>query len=91
MIKKSGIFGKVIKHPNPYKVSKDGQYGNLIINLNKLYNQNKLVAKDKGTGKEIISMKVDDDFIDLINKRYNRNKNHSNLSKQINREIRITY
>ena len=87
MIKNYGVFGKGIKHRNPYKVSPDGHYGNLIINLNKLYNQNKLVAKDKGTGKEITSMKVDDAFIDLINKRYNRNKNHSILSKQIFEEL----
>ena len=32
-------------------------------------------------------MEVDDDFIDFINKRYNRSKNHSILSKQIFKEL----
>ena len=80
-------YGKGIRQHNPYKVSADGQYGNLIINLNKLYSQNKLVAKDKITGKEVMNMKVDDYFIDLIGKRYDNNKKHSLLSVKIFKEL----
>ena len=78
-------YGMGFKHK--YKVSPTGQYGNLIINLNKLYSQNKLVAQDKITGKIVMNMKVDDDFIDLIGKRYNNNKEHSLLSVKIFKEL----
>ena len=87
MINFSSVFGKGMRYHNPYKASTDGQYGNLTINLNKLYSQNKLVAKDKDTGKEVMNMKVDDDLIDLIDKRYNKNKTHSTLSRKIFNEL----
>ncbi|XP_053404819.1 uncharacterized protein LOC128558705 isoform X2 [Mercenaria mercenaria] len=83
----ASTYGQGIKHHNPYKVSPNGQYGNLIINLNKLYSQNKLIAKDRITGKEVINTKVDNDLIDLINKRYNNNKKHSIHSRKIFKEL----
>ena len=52
-----------------YKLSEDGWYGNLPMDLNQLKGFNKLVViKDSEI---IVNQNVDDDFIELITKRYN--------------------
>lgn len=88
IIKQGKYMGKGFSRlSKPYKVSPKGQYGNLVIDLHKLYGQNKLIAKDQHTGKEIINTKVDDDLIDLISKRYNKNKTLSINSRQVFKEL----
>ena len=69
-----------------YKVSTDGKYGNLFIDLNKLYSQNKLIAKDSN-GKEVMNTKADDDLIDLINKRFDNKRTHSIHSRLVFKEL----
>ena len=55
-----------------YKLSEDGRYGILTIDLNQLKGFNKLVVtKDSEI---IVNQNVDDDFIELITKRYNSKK-----------------
>ena len=81
---KSKIVGECLKsnsHPRifqmkrqSYKLTEDGRYSNLAIDLNQLYGFNKLVvSKDSEI---VINQNVDDDFIELITKRYNSKKTY---------------
>ena len=57
-----------------YKLTEDGRYGNLTIDLNQLKGFNKLVvSKDSEI---VMNQNVDDDFIELIIKRYNSKKTY---------------
>ena len=68
-----------------YKLTDDGQYGNLTIDLNQLTGFNKLaVTKDS---KIIVNQNVDDDFIELITKRYNSEKTCSKESEVLFRDL----
>ena len=68
-----------------YKLREDGRYGNLTIDINQLYGFNKLVViKDSQI---IINQNVDDDFIELITKRYNSKKTYSKQSEDLFRDI----
>ena len=51
-----------------YKITKDGRYGNLNIDINQLFGFNRLIVM-KGL-EVVIDERVDDDFIELITKRY---------------------
>ena len=62
-----------------YKLSASGRYGNLTIDLNQLTGFNKLIVT-KGS-EIIINQNVDDDFIELITKRYNSKKTYSKESE----------
>ena len=58
------------------------RYGNLSIDLNKLHEFNRLIAKKYS---EIdIDQSVDDDFIYLITNRYNSRKIYSTESEKLN-------
>ena len=64
-----------------YKLSEDRRHGNLTIDLNHLKGFNKLVVtKDSEI---IINQNVDDDFIELITKRYNSKKTYSMIQRII--------
>ena len=68
-----------------YKLTDDGRYGNLTIDLNQLTGFNKLiVTKDSQI---IINQNVDDDFIKLITKRYNSKKTYSKESEDLFRDL----
>ena len=68
-----------------YKLTDDGKYGHLNIDLNQLKRFNKLVVT-KGS-QIIIDQNVDDDFIELITKRYNLKKTYSKESKDLFRYL----
>ena len=63
---------------HPYKMSKDGKYGKLTIDVPQLVEKHRLLAKEAGL--VLLDEKVDSDFIDLISKRYDTKKKYSNLS-----------
>ena len=68
-----------------YKLTEDGMYGNLTIDINQLTGFNKLVVtKDSEI---IVNQNVDDDFIELITKRYNLKKTYSKESEDLFRDL----
>ena len=68
------------KRLNAYKINpQTGVYGNVTIDVPKLYGQLKLTAhKD---GKKVYDKQVDFDTLDLLTKRFNSKKKYSPLSK----------
>ena len=70
-----------------YKLTDDGQYGNLSIDINQLTGFNKLVVTEDS--EIIINQIVDDDFIELITKRYNSKKTYSMIQRIIQGSNRI--
>ena len=70
--KKSGLLQP---KRQSYKITKDGRYGNLNIDINQLFGFNRLIAM-KGF-EVVVDERVDDDFIELITKRYNPRKTYS--------------
>ena len=81
-----GIYTQ--KKRNAYKVNpQNGTYGNLIIDIPKLYGQLKMIAyKD---GKKIYDKQADFDTLDLLTKRFNSKKKYSPLSKMIFNDLNI--
>ena len=77
MKEQSSLFGKGFNEK--YKISNDGQFGNLTIDIPQLISNNKLIARQNG-GSIVLNEKVDSDLIDLITKRFNTNKVYSGLS-----------
>ena len=75
-----GIYTQ--KKRNAYKINPNtGVYGNVNIDLPKLYGQLKLIAhKD---GKKVYDKQVDFDTLDLLTKRFNSKKKYSPLSKMV--------
>ena len=75
-----GIYTQ--KKRNAYKINPNtGVYGNVTINMPKLYGQLKLIAhKD---GKKVYDKQVDFDTLDLLTKRFNSKKKYSPLSKMV--------
>ena len=65
---------------HPYKMTKDGKYGKLTIDVPQLVEKHRLLAKEAGV--VLLDEKVDSDFIDLI-KRYDTKKKYTNLSKVV--------
>ena len=61
----------------PYKMTKDGKYGKLTIDVPQLVEKHRLLAKEAGV--VLLVEKVDSDFIDLISKRYDTKKKYANL------------
>ena len=63
------------------KNTNTGVYGNVRIDMPKLYGQLKLIAhKD---GKKFCDKQVDFDTLDLLTKRFNNKKKYSPLSKMV--------
>ena len=75
-----GIYTQ--KKRNAYKINpQTGVYGNVTIDVPKLYGQLKLIAhKD---GKKVYDKQVDFDTLDLLTKRFNSKKKYSPLSKMV--------
>ena len=73
---KKGTGFQTSRHPN--KMTKDGKYGKLTIDVPQLVEKHRLLAKEAGV--VLLGEKVDSDFIDLISKRYDTKKKYSNLS-----------
>ena len=75
-----GIYTQ--KKKNAYKINPNtGVYGNVTIDVPKLYGQLKLTAhKD---GKKVYDKQVDFDTLDLLTKRFNSKKKYSPLSKMV--------
>ena len=75
-----GIYTQ--KKRNAYKVNpRTGVYGNVRIDVPKVYGQLKLTAhKD---GKKVYDKQVDFDTLDLLTKRFNSKKKYSPLSKMV--------
>ena len=72
-----------------YKITKDGRYDDFNIDIVQLFGFNRLIAmKDS---KVIIDQKVDDDFIELITKRYNSKKAYSKESENLFRYNRVIW
>ena len=81
--------GQVIytqKKRNAYKINpQTGVYGNVIIDVPKLYGQLKIIAhKD---GRKVYEKQVDFDTLDLLTKRFNSKKKYSPLSKMVFDEL----
>ena len=71
MTVRSGIYTQ--KKRNTYKVNpKNGTYGNLIVDLPKLFGQLKVIAHMDG--KKVYDKQADFDTIDLLTKRFNSKK-----------------
>ena len=73
------------KKRNAYKVSQNGQYGGLVIDLPKLFGNLKVVAHKNG--QKVYDKQADFDTIDLLTKRFNSKKKYSNLSRMIFDEL----
>ena len=75
-----GIYTQ--KERNAYRINPNtGVYGNVTIDVPKLYGQLKLTAhKD---GKKVYDKQVDFDTLDLLTKRFNGKKKYSPLSKMV--------
>ena len=75
-----GIY--IQKKRNAYKINPNtGVYGNVTIDVPKLYGQLKLTAhKD---GKKVYDKQVDFNTLDLLTKRFNSKKKYSPLSKMV--------
>ena len=75
-----GIYTQ--KKRNAYKIKPNtGVFGNVTIDVPKLYGQLKIIAhKD---GKKVYDKQVDFDTLDLLTKRFNSKKKYSPLSKMV--------
>ena len=78
-----GIYTQ--KKRNAYKVNQNGTYGNLIIDLPKLFGQLKVIAHMES--KKVYDKQADFDTIDLMTKRFNSKKKYSDLSRMIFNEL----
>ena len=76
---KKGTGFQTSRHP--YKMTKDGKYEKLTIDVPQLVEKQSLLTKEAGV--VLLDEKVDSDFIDLISKRYDTKKKYSNLSKVV--------
>ena len=66
---------------NAYKISQNGQYGGLLIDLPKLQGHLKVVAHKNG--QKVYDKQGDFDTLDLLTKRFNSRKNYSQLARSI--------
>ena len=74
-----GIYTQ--KKRNAYKISQNGQYGGLVIDLPKLHGNLKVEAyKD---GQKVYDKQGDFDTLDLLTKRFNSRKNYSELARSV--------
>ena len=75
-----GIYTQ--KKRNAYKINPNtGVYGNISIDIPKLYGQLNLIARKDG--KKVYDKQVDFDTLDLLTKRFNGKKKYSPLSKMV--------
>ena len=79
--KGTGINKYIQPKRNAYKISQNGQYGGLIIDLPKLYGYLKVVAHKNG--QKVYDKQADFDTLDLLTKRFNSKKNYSELARSV--------
>ena len=72
---------------HPHKMTKDGKYGKLTIDVQQLVEKHRLLAKEAGA--VLLDEKVDSGFIDLISKTYDTKKKYFNLSKLYSKHLLI--
>ena len=72
---------------NAYKISQNGQYGGLVIDLPKLQGHLKVVAHKNG--QKVYDKQGDFDTLDLLTKRFNGRKNYSQLARTIFNDLNI--
>ena len=75
----TGIYTQ--KKRNAYKISQNGQYGGLVIDLPKLYGHLKVVAHKNG--QKVYDKQADFDTLDLLTKRFNNKKKYSELARSV--------
>ena len=75
----TGIY--IQKKRNAYKISQNGQYGGLVIDLPKLYGHHKVVAHKNG--QKVYDKQSDFDTLDLLTKRFNSKKKYSELARSV--------
>ena len=74
-----GIYTQ--KKRNAYKISQNGQYGGLVIDLPKLHGHLKVVAHKNG--QKVYDKQADFDTPDLLTKRFNSKKRYSELARSV--------
>ena len=74
-----GIYTQ--KKRNAYKISQNGQYGGLVIDLPKLHGHLKVVAHKNG--QKVYDKQADFDALDLLTKRFNSKKRYSELARSV--------
>ena len=74
-----GIYTQ--KKRNAYKISQNGQYGGLVIDLLKLYGHLKVVAHKNG--QKVYDKQADFDTLDLLTQRFNSKKKYSELARSV--------
>ena len=74
-----GIYTQ--KKRNAYKISPNGQYGGLIIDLPQLFGHLKVIAHKNG--RKVYDKQADFDTLDLLTKRFNGSKNYSQVARTI--------
>lgn len=77
--KASGIYTQPKR--NAYKISQRGQYGGLVIDLQKLYGHLNVVAHKNG--QKVYDKQADFDTLDLLTKRFNSKKKYSELARSV--------
>ena len=75
----TGVYTQ--KKRNAYKISQNGQYGGLVIDLPKLYGHLKVVAHKNG--QKVYDKQADFDTLDLLTKRFNSKKKYSELARSV--------
>ena len=66
---------------NAYKISQNGQYGGLVIDLPILHGHLKVIAYKNG--QKVYDKQADFDTLDLLTKRFNSKKNYSELTRSV--------
>ena len=66
---------------NAYKISQNGQYGGLLIDLPKLHGHLKVMAYKNG--QKVYNKQGDFDTLDLLTKRFNSRKKYSELARSV--------
>ena len=74
-----GIYTQ--KKRNAYKIAPNGQYGGLIIDLPQLFGHLKVIAHKNG--RKVYDKQADFDTLDLLTKRFNGNKNYSQVARTV--------
>ena len=77
--------GLVQQSRHPYKMGKDGKYGNLQIDVPQLVENKRRVVT--GGGSVLMDEPVDSELIDLLTKRMETKRKYSNLSQDIFKKL----
>ena len=84
--KLQGKTGKGLASKGSYKLDTTGTFSDLLLDLEQLLEHNRLYGLDN-KGKQVLNERVDDDFVDLVTKRYNPKKRYSDSAKRMFRNL----